>query len=374
MHFLSGVLRRAVYPRLAKAGFFRFWRKTLMNGGVSVITYHGLLPAGYQAEDSPLDGPMVHAAVFRQHLHLLKRRYNVLSPEEFFSCLRSDRGYPSDSILLTCDDGLLNHLTEMMPILREEGLSCLFFVTTEALSNRAMLLWYQELFLLLKWAEDKQKYPLDRAKTLKSIHGEMGKTCAQMWWPLVKELSSFDPKRRRAFITHLQQEVGLGEDWKRPILEDPVLRRRFVSLSAEDLESLGRGGMKIGSHTCTHPILTRLTDQWVWKELERSRKNLEQVSGERVWALAYPFGDPASVGSREGFFAQSAGYQCAFINYGGLTSKRKTLPFCMPRVHVNGGMTPAELEAHASGFHGWLQKNIRPFHAEAGANRSMRYD
>ena len=41
-------------------------------------------------------------------------------------------------MLLTCDDGLQNTLTDMLPVLQELGLSCLFFVTGASLSEIAI--------------------------------------------------------------------------------------------------------------------------------------------------------------------------------------------------------------------------------------------
>ena len=53
-------------------------------------------------------------------------------------------------------------------------------------------------------------------------------------------------------------------------------------------------------------------------EIVGCRKALEESLGERVWAIAYPFGDPASVGEREFRLAEEAGYDCGFVNVGGV--------------------------------------------------------
>ena len=48
---------------------------------------------------------------------------------------------------LACDDGLRNVLTDMTPILREEGVSCLFFVLGASAAESSQMLWYEELCL-----------------------------------------------------------------------------------------------------------------------------------------------------------------------------------------------------------------------------------
>ena len=55
---------------------------------------------------------------------------------------------------MSCDDGLLNHVTSMLPILLEEQLKCIFFVTGASLSEAPAMLWYTELYLMLMAAAE----------------------------------------------------------------------------------------------------------------------------------------------------------------------------------------------------------------------------
>ena len=112
-----------VYPCLAGAGYFR----SVARPGLAVITYHGVLPPGYKPIDPGFDGSLITAETFRQQLRLLKKKYTVISPEEMRAWCQGGVELPPRAALLTCDDGFLNNLTEMVPVLRDEGLRCLFF-------------------------------------------------------------------------------------------------------------------------------------------------------------------------------------------------------------------------------------------------------
>ena len=125
MRFVSPLLKRVVYPSLARTGYLR---RCANSGNLCVVTYHGVLPAGYEVADANQDGGLVSAENFRRQLRLLKSLYRVISPEEILDWIVEGRELPARSLLITCDDGLLNTLTEMVPILRSEELSCLFFV------------------------------------------------------------------------------------------------------------------------------------------------------------------------------------------------------------------------------------------------------
>ena len=144
MRIVSPLLKTIVYPALATAGVFRRTRAS----GLAIGTYHGVLPVGYGTIDGSFDGNLISADVLRRQLQLLKTYYNVISPEEFLDWREKGHTLPPKSVLLTCDDGLLNCLTDMLPVLQQESVKCLFFVTGASATDLRSMLWYEELFLL----------------------------------------------------------------------------------------------------------------------------------------------------------------------------------------------------------------------------------
>lgn len=56
------------------------------------------------------------------------------------------------------------------------------------------------------------------------------------------------------------------------------------------LDRLVSQGATVGSHTCTHRRLTRLSNDALTEELERSALQLENMLGVRPAGLAYPYG------------------------------------------------------------------------------------
>src|SRR3954464_11215501 len=150
MLLLSPFLKWIVYPSLSTTGYLR--QRTC--GEVAVVTYHGVQPAGYKAEDFVLDGALLQREKFVRQLRLLKSRFRVIRPEEFLASLTGELKLPKRSVLITCDDGLLNHASEMVPLLQEEKLACLFFVTGKSVTDPYSLLWYIELYLMLTSAKE----------------------------------------------------------------------------------------------------------------------------------------------------------------------------------------------------------------------------
>jgi peptidoglycan/xylan/chitin deacetylase (PgdA/CDA1 family) len=351
MRFVSPLLKRVVYPCLASTGYLR----GRANGGdLCVVTYHGVLPAGYEVMDPEHDGGLVRVEEFRRQLRLLKSRYRVVSPEEMLAWAVEGRPLPHRSVLLTCDDGLLNTLTDMAPVLREENLSCLFFVLGASTGQNSQTLWYDELYLALL-AAPSGNFSLE-ALGLSVELKDRGQR-RQVWGDLLKRLSQFDQPKRASFIETVRTQFGLGNDWGAECRRNEARRRRFTLLNLDELRQLVDQGMCIGSHTLNHPMLSQQSSELAWKEISGSRSALENALGTRIWALAYPFGDPLSVTSREWEMAERAGFACAFMNVGG--GFGAALPrFALPRVHVTSEMGLAEFEAHVSGFHSALRAHL----------------
>jgi len=58
----------------------------------------------------------------------------------------------------------------------------------------------------------------------------------------------------------------------------------------ENIKEIYELGHEVGSHTCTHPDLTKLPNDRLKYELETSRNVLEEITGEEIVGMAYPFG------------------------------------------------------------------------------------
>jgi peptidoglycan/xylan/chitin deacetylase (PgdA/CDA1 family) len=80
-------------------------------------------------------------------------------------------------------------------------------------------------------------------------------------------------------------------------------------LDEDGARALVAAGMELGSHTLTHPDLTRLGDAELDRELVESRSAVEAIIGRPCRTLAYPFG---SWDGRVARAAEAAGYELAF--------------------------------------------------------------
>jgi peptidoglycan/xylan/chitin deacetylase (PgdA/CDA1 family) len=116
-----------------------------------------------------------------------------------------------------------------------------------------------------------------------------------------------------AGIDHWQQTANAGE---------------LKAMDWDDLGQLADAGWEIGSHTRTHPWLTRLDDAALSEELEASRQECSERLGRPCQTIAYPYGD---VDVRVAAAAAAAGYLAGARLSSGL---RSLGPYVFPRVGI----------------------------------------
>jgi peptidoglycan/xylan/chitin deacetylase (PgdA/CDA1 family) len=83
----------------------------------------------------------------------------------------------------------------------------------------------------------------------------------------------------------------------------------MATMSWDELRGLADRGVEIGSHTITHPHLTRLSDAELRRELHDSRSRHEDELRRPCTLLAYPYGENDA---RVREAARTAGYAAAF--------------------------------------------------------------
>ncbi|MFZ1160043.1 MAG: polysaccharide deacetylase family protein [Candidatus Sulfotelmatobacter sp.] len=353
VRFVSPILKRVVYPCLAGAGYFRGTGRR----GLAVITYHGVLPEHYKPIDSGFDGSLITAEMFRRQLRLLKATHEIIAPEDLLSWCRNERELPPRAALLTCDDGYLSNLTGMLPVLRDEGLRCLFFVTGASVAEERTMLWHEELLLLFLRARA-GSFRICREGV--EIAGVLGarEDRRVLWWNAVQRLSQIDAESRGSFLQAAHDHFGVERTLDFYLASYAETQRHFCLMTRTEVQQLDAAGMTIGAHTLSHPVLSQMSPELAWTEITQSRAQLEAALGKPIWAFAYPFGDAGSVTPRVAAMAKQAGFDAAFMNIGGGLGTELP-PHAIPRVYVSAGMTLSEFEAHVSGFYQTLQRRVR---------------
>ena len=203
------------------------------------------------------------------------------------------------------------------PILRSHAAckECSFL--PPAWSGSASVPWWDHIAYLMKTARSRRRfslrYPAGLAVDIDRewLDGELTK----LFFGLYKRPDNSDPAR---FIQELTEEAK-GE-------EPPGTLRRF--LNWDEAREMTRGGMAIGSHTHSHPVLSQLEPDAAVRRAIKSRAILKEQLGVEADVLAYPVGAKTSFTNRTKQAARGAGYRAAFSYHGG-TNIRERHPLTM---------------------------------------------
>lgn len=99
--------------------------------------------------------------------------------------------------------------------------------------------------------------------------------------PLLQE------KRMPATVFVVTGYCGGKNDWPSQSVDGVPL---LDLMSWSELDEIARQGITLGAHTVTHPHLNQLAPVEAAREMGESRRAIEERTGRRVTAFAYPYG------------------------------------------------------------------------------------
>lgn len=221
---------------------------------------------------------------------------------------------PARAAAITFDDGYADNATNALPILKRYGMPATFFVATSFLDGGRM--WNDTLIEAIRGCQTQQ---LDLAAGglghFKTGSIEEKRVAIGALLGRIKHL---EPEKRNQAVAFVQSEVA-------------VALPQDLMMTSQQVIELRNAGMQIGAHTCTHPILAKLSDCEAMAEMTNSKSALEGLLDESVSLFAYPNGKPGQdYLSKHAHMARRAGFSAAVTTAMGVSSPT-TDPFQLPR-------------------------------------------
>ncbi|PYR65765.1 MAG: hypothetical protein DMF88_18690 [Acidobacteria bacterium] len=281
--------------------------RALTGSAARVLMYH-------RFSDGP-DSRKLSVRLFERHLEYLTRRFRVRRLGDVVAALREGRPLEDRTVVLTIDDGYADFVTYAYPALSRYEAPATVFLVSRFLDG-GLWLWF-----------DAVHYMLTRtAATSRDVYvgGE----------PLRLDLSSRDA-RDRAWSTVGERLLRLSTGDRAAAIAslgaalDVCLPQRptenYAAMTWDQATQMDRALIDFGSHTCTHPVLSRCGAAELAYEVRESRQLLARRLGGVIDTFAYPHGEPADVDARAVEAVKSAGYACAVVAVGGPLARRPDL-------------------------------------------------
>jgi peptidoglycan/xylan/chitin deacetylase (PgdA/CDA1 family) len=268
----------------------------------------------YVRETSATPFPGIRAlapALFERQLDWLQANFTLVDLARVDAAFNGGPPLPSDSALLTFDDGLVDHHEVVFPVLRARGLSGVFFASYDASGPEPRLLSvHKTQFLLATMGARALERAVLAECALTPARAEPARP--------VFGADEWDEADERATKQLINSELPFAEaDRVLDLLFErhigsAAATARALYLNAEAIGDMARNGMAFGYHTRTHRMLSRLDDRAQAQEIESGVSWIEGLTGQTRVPFCYPWGGPDTYTPHTVRILADSGYALAF--------------------------------------------------------------
>lgn len=271
---------------------------------------------------------------FREHIRLLQKRFEILDIARLSYALK--RATPRRPMaLITFDDGYIDNYELALPILKETGVSAVFFIPTGFIGG-SQIPWWDEIAWSLRNAST-DRISLAGCKDEFDLEPTFMEQTIAAVLELVKVRRDIPMDEQVAEVREACKPRG-----------SVAAAGASLFVNALQISEMRQAGMDIGSHTHTHRVLSHLDADAQEEELGTSKEILERLLGEAVDAVAYPVGVRGSYGPETCRIAESLGYRVGFNFIPGVNPLPTMRPLDLNRLGVETNAAPAQLKASAA--------------------------
>ncbi len=245
--------------------------------------------------------------------------------------------------LITFDDGYRNNATTAAPLLARKRFPALFFINSGYVDS-GRVLWPDEVFArTMAWNRPSLTDPRGVSRAVPNAPSAR----EALAFAMVEACKNCSDTERREFLAYLAAHTRHF---------DPMIDRDAQEmLSWDEVRALANAGFDIGSHTVSHPILSRLSPDDLRTELRDSRTVIQERTGSRCTSLAYPGGRLRDVTEAVLEATADAGYAFAFT-VSDRWYARGGAPLLVDRISTPGHASAGTFALHVSGSRRWFPR------------------
>ncbi len=261
---------------------------------LTIVTYHyvrELKNSSYpELKGLPID-------LFKEQIAYIKKCYNVIGAYDLMDAINSSGDLPTNALLLTFDDGYIDHFTQVYPVLDKQKLPGLFFPPAKCILEHQVLDVNKIHFILASVSNKSELLDyifrfIDKNRSFYEL-----KTNEYYRQNFAKK-GRFDSAEVILIKIILQRELPeslrkiiIDSLFRKYVTNDEVEFSQELYMSIEQLAHLLRNNMYIGSHGFNHYHLNSISQDAQRHEIDLSLEFLKRVgSNTEHWIMCYPYG------------------------------------------------------------------------------------
>ena len=258
---------------------------------LSVITFH------YVREIKNSKYPNIKGlefTEFKDQINYLVKNYEIISPEDL---INKDFNSKKKNVILTFDDGLVDHYKYVYPFLKKKNISGSFYPAVESSLHKTILDVHKLQFILEKVQDRK----LLLSKILKMV--KLKGINVDYYLEIQKDLTKANDLRFNDNITNIIRNLlqyilplkissSIGNQlFKKYVSINNKNFMKELYLSEKNIKEMIENKMHFGSHGNKHVWLQYLDKEQQYSEVSISKKFLiDNGVDENYLSICYPFG------------------------------------------------------------------------------------
>ncbi len=304
---------------------------------VTIIMYHYVR----DTELTPYpDIKALSVTDFIRQLDFLEQHYNFIGLNDILEAYQGNAdSLPQKSVLLTFDDGYIDHYNTVFPILKERGINGIFFPSAMPVVESRVLATNKIQFIFANINDiDIVKDTINQA--VRNYASKYSLLSANEYWHQHAIASRFDNATIR-FIKRMLQ-YALPDDLRSQLIDEMFTsfvcddERSFsqnLYMNCEQISEMARQGMSFGSHGYNHLWMDKLTSEEQQIDITASLDFLRPLGAINIdWVMCYPYG-----GWNDTLIevAKKMGCKLGFTTKPDILKFNEHQPFCLPRFDTN---------------------------------------
>ncbi len=277
--------------------------------------------------------------LFKEQINYLRKNYCIITMEEVLFSIDNQSDLPKKSVLLTFDDGYLDHYENVLPILDKYKIQGSFYAPAKAIVEHEVL-DVNKIHFILASVDDASILVKELREQIYIHQEEYDLDDFEDYYRRLAHSSRLDSKDI-IFIKRLLQ-VELAQELRLKIVD--ILFNKYIGISENDFSKnlymsedqlmlmLDRGH-HIGNHGYNHLWWNSLNEEEMREELELSINFLNKIGvNMNNWTACYPYG---SFDDQSIEMLRSKGCKLALTTQVGIASTNQNMRFLMPRLDTN---------------------------------------
>jgi len=270
---------------------------------------------------------------FKQLIAFFQQNFDVITAKELSALIKAGNAHKGRYAILTFDDGYIDNYTIAYPILKRYHCPAIMYIATDFI-NQSIIPWWDESAWLVKNNDSELFSALN--------------------WNLPGDINTLPTAQKiKQLLLAIKKERRLTIEQKMAILRQNAQHTFNVKSNTESLfmtwgmlREMASNNIDIGSQTCSHPILSHLSESAQFTEISQSKAILEAELKQPIMSFAYPVGGVDSFTTATQSLVKQAGYHFAMSFISGINIIPEENIYSLNRFSIDNQCSPSDIKSN----------------------------